>query len=181
MLASISTKASGSVDMAFRAGGTTTRFSAPINAAKGEVRVSRAIPKPQARKGSGTLTLTYRGDGDTRAYSVRLLAAGRAPSLKAQRPRIAGGRLQAAGKVAKLARGSVAVQLRMTLPGRSRPRSLTFKARIVKGRYRLDKRLSTDVMRVTTTATLSSYVTYAGDKRGAISGQSSFFEVVALR
>jgi hypothetical protein len=176
---SIAATASGSVDVALRAGGRTTRFTSPIAAGKRKLRITRAMPAAQARATSATLTLTYAGDSDTRSYTVRLLAARRGAALKAKRPTIVAGRLKAQGTVTKAARGSVQIQLRFD-PGDGAQRALSFKARIAKGRYSLDIRLSDDVVRQLTNArgAISSSLLFAGDAGKGIAGQSSYFELV---
>ena len=91
------------------------------------------------------------------------------------------GRLKANGTIGKRARGSVQVQLRFVPAGQTQARTVSFKARIVKGRFRLDQGLSAAVMRdVAASGAVSSYVLFAGDKRGGMAGQSSFFELPAV-
>lgn len=181
MLASISSRASGSVDVTFLAAGRTTRFTVPI--ADGQVKVNRALPAPQASASSGTLTLTYAGDSDTQPYTVKLLATRRGASLKAKRPTIFKGRIKATGSISKLARGSVRVELRYQPTGATQQRIVAFKAPIAKGRYKLDKSLSATVLRdiAGSPAAPGSYVLFAGDKRSGIGGQSAFFALAAAR
>lgn len=179
VLASLASSASGSVEVAFQAAGRTTRFTAPI--ANGQLRISRALTAAQARAGTGTLTLTYGGDARTQPDKVRLLAASRGAALKAKRPTIVKGRLTAAGTVTKRARGSIRVELRFDPAGATQTRVMTFKAPIVKGRYRLDKPLAAAVLSdmARSPAAPVTYLLFAGDKRNGVAGQSAFFELPA--
>lgn len=178
VLALLSSSASGSVDVAFQAAGRTSRFSTPITG--GKLRVNRAIPARQARGGSGTLTLTYRGDADTQPQIVRLVAATRAAALKAKRPTIANGRVKATGTVAKRVRGSIKLELRVQPAGATQARFVTFTATISKGRYKLDKPVSAAVAsELATSPAVSATIVFAGDKRNGIAGQSAYFELPA--
>ena len=112
ILAPITRHASGTVQVTLRAAGRTTRFDAPIDRRNGRVRVTRPISAAQARLGSGIITITYPGDSDTRAQSVRLRAANTPAALRVTRPRItARGFLRAGGRVSTKARGVVHIQL----------------------------------------------------------------------
>lgn len=140
LLAPISRRASGRVSVELHAAGRRERFSAPVDARNGRIRVRLPIPAAQARLGTGIVTIRYRGDADTRPQEVRLRAASRRALLRAQRPTLSGGRrLRAEGRVSSRARGVVRVRLSYVHDGR------TFvvqrAARIRAGRYALDTTL----------------------------------------
>ena len=108
VVALITRKASGRVDVAYRAGGRTTRFTAPI--AAGRIRVTRRLPRAQAGA-SGILTLRWRGSAAVREATVRLRAAAQPARLRRDAATLAGGRLRVAGRISPRARGSVRLRL----------------------------------------------------------------------
>ena len=138
VLAPITKRASGRVNVSFQAAGRTVRFTAPVSATKGWVKIDRAIPAAQARLGTGILRLTYPGDADTQPQDVRLRAAAVHASLDAGRPTItAAGSLQASGRISTRARGVVRLQV-LFEPRGEQTRTLSFSARIANGRYSFD-------------------------------------------
>ena len=92
VLAPITSRASGRVNVSLQAAGRTTRFTAPVDAKRARVRIDRRTTTVQARLGSGILTIAYPGDADTQPQVVRLRVAARHASLRAGRPQIAGRR-----------------------------------------------------------------------------------------
>ena len=177
VLAPITERASGEVDVAFRAGGQTTRFDAPIE--DGRVRFSRRISAAQAASGSGILTLTYAGDADTQPQEVRLRAATRPAALRAGRPTIAAnGRLRAAGTLSRSARGLVRLQLVLSAGGRTVTEQLT--ARIGGGRYRFDTVLSPELRAQIAGrgGVVHSYTLFTGYQPANLRGEMASYEVL---
>nr|MBA3748255.1 FG-GAP repeat protein [Solirubrobacterales bacterium] len=140
VLAPITSLASGRAQVQLHAAGRRHRFTAAINSRDGRIRFRRRIPAAQARLGTGILTITYRGDADTRPQTVRLRAANRKAELRLSRPTIANGRLRASGGISARARGVVRVQMEYVSGGQTRTRQ--FNARISNGRWSLNQALS---------------------------------------
>lgn len=180
VLAPITGRASGDLRARFRAAGRTIVFEAAVDAGHRRVRINRRIPEAQARLGTGILTLTYGGDGDTQPQEVRLRAASRPARLDAERPRIHDGRLTARGEIAPSARGVVRLQLLYEPPGRQ-TQTLKFTARIRDGRYRFDKRLSTGVLAAIgqRRGVVHSYTLFTGHYANRIRGEMSSYQVLA--
>ena len=112
ILARITRRASGRVALTLRGAGQTVNFTAPIDSARGQIKVNKSISGAQSALSTGILTISYPGDDDTRPQVVRLRAANNAANLKLSRPTITpGGVLQTAGSVVRTARGVVRVQL----------------------------------------------------------------------
>ena len=142
VLAPISALATGRVDVDLFAAGRHTRLQAPIDAVRRRVRVQNRIPAAQASRGTGILTLTYRGNRATFGQTVRLRAAPRPAALVVRRPTLsAGGRLRAAGTISSRARGVVRVQLQFGVGDDAR--ILRFSAKIERGAWKLDTQLTT--------------------------------------
>ena len=182
VLAPITARASGPVRVAFQAAGRTTRFGATISSQRHWVRIDRAIPLPQARLGTGILTLSYGGDADTQPQVVRLRAASRQARLAATRPRIVNGRLLAGGTINPLARGVVRLQLLFEAAGEP-TRQLEFTAPIRNGRYRFDEALSADVRDgiARRRGVAHSYTLFTGYLPRRIRGEMRSFEVLPQR
>ena len=107
----ISKRASGAVQVQLLGGGRITEFAVPIDATRGRIRATRGIDAAQARAATAVLTLSYAGDADTRAQTLRLRAALHPARLTTTRPQLtAGGYLRARGTVSRRARGVVRVQ-----------------------------------------------------------------------
>jgi hypothetical protein len=87
VLAPITKRASGKVDVELYAAGRRYRFDAPVDPDKGYVRFDKRIPQAQARLGTGILTIAYPGNDRTRGQEVRLRAARRQARLNAERAR----------------------------------------------------------------------------------------------
>lgn len=179
LLAPITARASGVVRVAFRAGGRTTTFDAPIDVRRRRVAVSRRVSAVQARGGTGILTLTYRGDADTQPQTVRVRAAARPAELRAGRPTLTGGVLRASGTVARGARGVVRVQV-LFEPASGATRTLAVPARITGGRYALTRSLPADVLAAVATrrGVLHAYVLYTGDLPRRLRGELASFQVL---
>ena len=178
ILAPITRRASGAISITFRAAGRTTRLRHTIRAGSDRLRIVRTIPRAQARKKTGILTLRYPGNDRTRPQEVRLRAAARAAGLTAQRPRLSAGRLVAGGSVSSRARGVVRVQLDWSRGGRARSHEAS--ARIDNGRWRLSSVLPAHVREdiAARDGTLHSYVLFTGYAPRQMRGEMRSFEVL---
>jgi len=143
VLASITARARGSVRVAYRAAGVTTRFSAPISG--GRIRIDRRLPRAQRRVSTGIVTLTWAGDARVRRASVRLRAANGRALLRRTVTRISGRRLQVGGTISTRARGVVRITLESVVGGTVRTVSL--RARIARGRWSASTTLADAVAR----------------------------------
>ena len=113
VLAQITGRATGAVQVSFRSSGVTTRFSAPI--ANGTIRIARRLPAPQRRKPTGILTLTYKGNAHVRGDVIRLRAASGKAGLTRRVTLIDDrGRLRVSGTITGRARGLVRIRLEHT-------------------------------------------------------------------
>ncbi|MBA2349672.1 MAG: hypothetical protein H0V81_15415, partial [Solirubrobacterales bacterium] len=109
VLAEITKRASGRVQVAYRSGGVTKRFAAPIE--DGRIRFKQRLVGRNAAKTTGIFTLTYAGDDDVRSDDLRLRAANRRASLRRADSKIARGALGIVGTISKRARGVVRIRL----------------------------------------------------------------------
>ncbi|MDP8910363.1 MAG: integrin alpha [Chloroflexota bacterium] len=182
VLAPITSLASGRANVELHAAGRRYRFTAPINSRDGRIRFQQRIPKAQADLGTGILTITYRGDADTRPQTVRLRAASQRADLRLQRPTIAkNGRLRASGTVSSRARGVVRVQLEYVSDGKTT--TLQFLARIHDGKWSLNERLSQSVRDAIArrSGTVHSYTLFTGYYPRRIRGEMRSFQVLGPR
>jgi hypothetical protein len=180
VLAPITARASGRVNVEFHAASQVTKFTAPINSADGRISFRQSIPASQARLGTGIVTLAYRGDADTRPQVVRLRAASQQAQLEMDRPRIVENRLQASGTVTDRARGVVRVQLEY-LAQNCQTVTVERNARIQPdGRWQLDEALSASELAGITTrrGTVHSYTLFTGYFPQRIRGEMRSFEVL---
>ena len=181
VLAPITSLASGRAQVELHAAGRRYRFTAPINSEDGRIRFRQRIPKAQADLGTGIVTITYRGDADTRPQTVRLRAASQRADLRLSRPTIANGRLRAAGTVSDRARGVVRVQIEYVVAGETATRE--FKAPISNGRWSLNERLSQTVRTAIAqrTGTVHSYTLFTGYYPRRVRGEMRSFQVLGAR
>ena len=178
ILALITKRASGSVRITLHAAGRKGTFSVPIQ--DGRIRVIRRIRASQARLGTGILTIRYSGDADTRPQTVRLRAANNKARLRADRPRITNaGFLRTRGRVTRKARGIVRVQLQYVNRANGVTVTLRRKARIRNGRWRVNSRLSPDLLNqiAQRCGTLHSYTLFTGYIPRRIRGEQFSQEV----
>lgn len=182
ILAPITRRASGAVEIEVHAAGRRVRFDAPIDSANGRVAVRRKIPSAQVRQGTAIVTIRYGGDADTRSQVVRLRAARRQADLQLARPRIDGRFLAASGSVADRARGVVRVQLEYVYEGQTvtLERSATINRR---GRWTLNAQLSEGILSQIAhrCGTLHSYTQFTGDFPRRIRGEMRSFRVLGDR
>ena len=179
VLAPITARASGRVGVELHAAGLRFRFTAPIDSVNGRIRFRQPIPAPQARLGTGIITITYAGDADTRPQTVRLRAAPRPALLRLERPRIVNGRVQASGSVSALARGVVRLQLEYVHGGQTAV--LRFAAHIRgDGRWSLNEKLSETALQgiAQRQGTLHSYTLFTGYQQRRMRGEMRSLQVL---
>ncbi|MDQ3432866.1 MAG: hypothetical protein M3467_11745, partial [Actinomycetota bacterium] len=178
VLAPITKRASGKVQVDFHAAGRRIRFAAPVDDAEGRVRFRQSIPGEQARMGTGILTLTYAGNDRTRRQEVRLRAASGRARLEADRPSLRDRRLRAGGSISDRARGVVRVQLSWTTGGQEH--SLELQAQIRDGRWALDEALPATVLQqiADRDGTVHSYTLFTGYLPGRMRGEMQAYQVL---
>lgn len=179
VVAPITARASGDVRVVLRAAGRTTSFTAPVDAERRRIRIVRRVGRAQARAGTGILELRYAGDADTQPEAVRLRIARRAAALRAGRPTVEDGVLRASGRIDARARGVVRVQLVFeTADGAAR--TLDFRARVERGRYRLAETLPRAVQAEIAgrLGVLHSSTQYTGDRRSRLRGELASLQVL---
>ena len=178
VLAPITKRASGAVDVDFHAAGRHTRFGAQIDSQQGYVRFRKDLPREQVRAGTGIVTLAYPGNDRTRAQEVRLRAASGRANLDLARPTLGSGRLAARGTISDRARGVVRVQLSWVTAGQDR--SLELHAKIRNGRWSLDQALSADVREAIARreGTVHSYTLFTGYLPARMRGEMRSYEVL---
>lgn len=170
------------MQVAFEAAGRTTRFSTPVDSDNGRVRFSRPIPAAQAGRGTGIVTLTYPGDGDTQPQVVRLRAASGQAQLDPARPTITGGRLTGTGEIARRARGVVRAQLIYTTQAGD-TRMHEYNARINQGRYRFNQPLPQQVQNeiAARRGVVHSYLLFTGYEAARMRGEMRSYQVLGDR
>ena len=181
-LAPITSRASGRVNVRFRAAGRTLRFTSAVNSSEGRVVINRTIPTSQARLGTGILTISYPGDADTQPQEVRLRAAAVPADLVAGRPTITGTRLRVSGRISSRARGVVRLQLLFEPPGQNTS-TLTFNAPIAGRRYSIDRELPADVVAqiAARRGVVHSYTLFTGYQAARMRGEMASFQVLGER
>ncbi len=136
VLAEITRRAGGSVEVTFRSHGQTVGFKAPIT--DGRIRFARRLTGRQ-RHGGGIVSLSWRGSATVRSAAVRLRAAKQPARLRIGAAAIATGRLVAHGSISRRARG--VVRLRLAYIESGEVRAAGFTATISHGRWRLSAAL----------------------------------------
>ena len=132
VLARLTRGARGDVAVAYRARGRTVRFRAPIE--NGRIRFAHRLPRAQ-RRGSGIVTLSWRGSETARPATVRLRAAAQPARLRRQSVSLQHGRLRVSGRISSRARGVVRLRLAFVDGGAIQDRA--FSAAIDDGRWQL--------------------------------------------
>ncbi|MGI8874023.1 MAG: GDSL-type esterase/lipase family protein [Egibacteraceae bacterium] len=178
VLAPITARADGTVDVVFHAAGRFTGFEADVDAERRRVRFSHGIPAEQARLGTGIVTLRYPGNARTRPQEMRLRAASQPARLDLERPTLVDGRLRASGTITARARGVVRLQLDFTSGGEDR--SLEVRGNIRDGRWSIDETLSEDDARAIASrqGTVHSYTAFTGYFPQRVRGEMRSFEVL---
>ena len=178
VFAPITTRASGGAAVDYHAAGQRTSFGAAIDSAAGRIRFRRSVTSAQARLGTGILTITYPGDGDTRAQTVRLRAAANKARLDLARPQIVNGRIQASGTISSAARGSVRLQLSYQFGCDNRV--LELRGTIAGGRWSIDEPLSPQALTelASRVGAVHSYTLFTGYLPARIRGEMRAFQVL---
>jgi hypothetical protein len=182
ILAPITRRASGNVAIQLHAAGRFTRFTAPIDTQAGRVRVTRTIPRSQARLGTGILTISYAGDEDTRPQEVRSRAANVKANLTLERPRIVGDRIQSSGTVNPRARGKVRTIIQYQVGNETITVRRVSRIR-AGGQWGENSRLAQRVMDqlAQRVGTVHSYTQFTGYMPWRIRGEQRSFEVLGAR
>ena len=177
VLAPITRRASGEVDVDFHAAGRHTRFEVAVDEENGRLRFREDIPRVQAAMGTGILTLRYPGNERTRGQEVRLRAAHRHADLELDRPTL-GRRLRADGTISSRARGVVRVQLSWATGGQDR--TYEAHARVRDGRWKLDRELPEDVIGALSArdGTVHSYTLFTGYLPARMRGEMQAYQVL---
>ena len=182
ILAPITRLASGRVRITLQAAGRTTSFTAPIDSARGRIRVVHRIFRSQAELGTGIITITYNGDADTRSQVVRLRAANNPANLRMTRPTItSSGFLRADGTVTRRARGAVRVQLEFVNSSDGETVTLERAATInPRGRWSLNAPLSASLRAqiAARCGTVHSYTLFTGYFPLRIRGEMRSYQVL---
>ncbi len=178
ILAPITRRASGNINLELFAAGRRHRWSAPINSAQGRLRNSERIPAAQANLGTGILTMTYPGDPDTRPQTVRLRAANVPAALDARRPTLTAGRVQTNGTISRAARGVVRVQLEYFSAGTTT--TLEKQATISNGTWTLDTALTAPELAAIAlrSGTVHSYILFTGYLPARMRGEMQSYQVL---
>jgi len=178
VLAPITARASGTVQVELHAAGRRHRFTAPVESAGRRVRFRSAIPTDQARLGTGILTIAYPGDADTRPQVLRLRAANGRAQLRAQSPQLVDGRLRASGTISSRATGVVRVSISYVHAGQTH--TLELNTPIEDGRWSLDAEVPADdrARIAQRSGTVHSTTAYTGDYPRRIRGEASSFQVL---
>jgi hypothetical protein len=175
--ASITRSASGAARVQLQAGGRKTRFSKKI--AGGRVKLSRKLSRKQARKGTGIVTINYGGNAQTKPQQVRLrVAPGKARLRLASAPLLVDNRVQARGTISRRATGVVRLQLKYDVAGQ--PVTRQYKAKIRKGRWRLNTQISErardEIAR--RGSAVHAYALYTGSLQLRIGGQMKAYQLL---
>jgi hypothetical protein len=181
VLAPITARASGEVEVEFFAAQRRFEFNEDVDADNRRVRFDRRIPIEQARLGTGIMTITYNGDEDTRPQQVRLRAASQKANLDLDRPRIENGRLKAQGTISRRAEGLVRLQLQYVVDDQTE--TVELRGRISDGRWNIDQALPGSVREgiAQREGTLHSYTLFTGYFERRIRGEMRSFEVLGAR
>ncbi|MDX6691663.1 MAG: hypothetical protein QOG15_3120 [Solirubrobacteraceae bacterium] len=176
--ATLAPQASGAARITLSAGGHTARFSKRVSG--GRLRVSQRISRGMARKGTGTVTVSYGGDAATHSQKVRLRVGSRKSKLRPLAgPRIGANQLAAAGSINKRARGAVRIELNFDVAGKNVTRA--FSAKIRGGRWSLATQLPADVLAQLgqRTGGVTASAIFTGS--GKVSGAMKLYDVLGAR
>ena len=180
ILAPITTLASGNAQIELLGGRRITKFTLPVDSARGRIRGTRGIDAAQARASTAIMTIRYPGDGDTRAQTLRLRAALHAAKLSSRRPTIApGALLTAAGAITKRAQGVVRLQLEWVNSADGSIGVVERLAPIKNGRWGVKYTLPPGIAAQIDSrcSTLQSYVLFTGYQKLLMRGEMRAFQV----
>jgi hypothetical protein len=178
VLAPITGRASGEVEVEFFADQQRFEFTADIDEENRRVRFRQAIPRGQAELGTGILTITYPGDDNTRPQEMRLRAASQQADLELDRPVIEDGRIKARGTISDRARGVVRLQLQYVVDGETK--TLALRGQIDDGEWEIDEELSAEVLgeMARRTGSVQSYTLFTGYFERRIRGEMQSYQVL---
>lgn len=141
-LLQITSRATGTLRIAYTSSGRTTRFdislggassSAKARAAERQILIDRKLPSSQSRKSTGILNITYAGNERVRPDEVRLRAATGKALLKRTTTSLKNGTLKLAGTISSKAVGVVRIRLSY-LDKDDEAKLLKYRARIKRSR-----------------------------------------------
>jgi hypothetical protein len=181
ILAPITKLASGSASIQLHAAGLRTTFSAPVDSARGRIRVTHSVTRAQALLGTGILTFNYPGDADTRPQIVRLRAANVRAKLSGTRPTISPtGMLQQQGIVTIAAHGVVRTQLEYVDRVSGETTTLEFRSPIQGGKWLLNVQLPAAALAAIARrcGTVHSYTLFTGYLPRRIRGEMFNYQVL---
>jgi VCBS repeat-containing protein len=138
VLASITSRATGSVKVSYHSAGATTTFDAPIS--NGQIRFRKALPRALRSKPTGIFTLTFAGSSAVEPDSVTLRAARGKARLVRTSSRIDKGTLRVAGTISPRVRGVVRVRLGYVAAS-GKTTFLDYRAKIAGGKWSLAQKL----------------------------------------
>nr|MDQ3612488.1 hypothetical protein [Actinomycetota bacterium] len=181
VLAPITARASGEVDVEFFAAQERTEFTEEVDSENRRIRINQAIPAEQAELGTGIMTITYPGDEDTSPQEVRLRAASQPADLELDRPVIEDGRVKAEGTVSDRARGLVRLQMQYVVDGQ--PETVELRGEIDDGAWEIDEALSAEVLDgiARRSGPVHSYTLFTGYFERRIRGEMESFQVLGDR
>ncbi|MCP9492047.1 MAG: hypothetical protein MSC31_19550 [Solirubrobacteraceae bacterium MAG38_C4-C5] len=181
VLAPITARASGEVEVEVFAAQERFGFTEDIDAENRRIRFNRRIPADQADLGTGIMTISYAGDDNTRLQEVRLRAASQKANLALDRPEIVDGRLKVEGTISDRARGIVRLQMQYVVDGETETAEL--RGRIDDGEWVIDEALSDEVREgiAQRTGTVHSYTLFTGYFERRIRGEMQSFQILGER
>ncbi len=181
VLAPITARASGEVEVEFQAAGERTEFTEEVDSENRRIRFNRQIPAEQAELGTGILTLSYRGDGDTSPQEVRLRAASQPADLDLERPVIEDGRVKARGTISDRARGVVRLQVQYVVDGQAQ--TVELQGEIDDGEWEIDEALSQGALAgiAARRGPVHSYTLFTGFFERRIRGEMESFQILPDR
>ncbi|MBA2347993.1 MAG: hypothetical protein H0V81_06845, partial [Solirubrobacterales bacterium] len=142
VLASLTSRASGSVGVTYVSNGTVTKFSVKIDPLTRNLKFTKTLSARASKLRSGIITFIYNGDEDTFSDNVRVRAANRPARLKRQVAKLDNaGNLTVSGTLSSRARGVVRIRLDYPFSSTTNTTSLFYNVRIRNGKWSLKRKL----------------------------------------
>jgi alpha-tubulin suppressor-like RCC1 family protein len=181
VLAPITARASGEVEVEFFAAGERTKFSEEVDSENRRIRFRQDIPAEQADLGTGIMTISYPGDEDTSPQEVRLRAASQPAGLDLERPVIEDGRVKARGTISDRARGLVRLQVQYVVDGQAE--TVKLRGEIDDGEWEIDEALSPQALDgiARRSGPVHSYTLFTGFFERRIRGEMESFQILGDR
>jgi hypothetical protein len=181
VLAPITGRASGEVEVEFFAAGERTEFTEEVDSENRRIRFSQDIPAEQADLGTGIMTISYPGDEDTSPQEVRLRAASQPAGLDLERPVIEDGRVKARGTISDRARGLVRLQVQYVVDGQAE--TVKLRGEIDDGEWEIDEALSPQALDgiARRSGPVHSYTLFTGFFERRIRGEMESFQILGDR